>query len=344
MQNSIFLNTIKGKKTSRPPVWFMRQAGRILPSYLVLRSEYSFWKLMNDRELAAKVTLLPVYDLGVDAAILFSDILVVPYAMGMGLEFTDHGPKFDKPLKDYDNPLQKLNPDPEKLQFIYGSIDEIVKTRPENTPLIGFAGAPLTVLCYMLEGLSSKSGFTDAISFVFKNTSITKKLIDSVTELTIEYAEQQIAHGIDAFQLFETHGGIIPFDLYKSIFLPSVKKISRAVRDKGIPFIFFPKDIGTGLKYITPDICDFVSIDWQTPISEARRIVHPEVGLQGNLDPRMLFADQSSIETELAKYIDFGKKEFNWIFNLGHGFIPGAPFENAKFVVDWVKSTNWNRV
>jgi uroporphyrinogen decarboxylase len=343
MQNSIFLNTIKGKKTPRPPVWFMRQAGRVLPSYLELRSEYSFWKLMSDPVLAAKVTLLPVYDLGVDAAILFSDILVVPYALGMGLEFTDHGPKFDKPLRDYDNPLKKLNPDPEKLQFIYRSIDEIVKTRPENTPLIGFAGAPLTVLSYMLEGLSSKSGFTDAISYIFKNKSITEKLIASVTELTIEYAEQQIAHGIDTFQLFETHGGIIPFELYKSIFLPSVKKISRAVRDKGIPFIFFPKDIGTGLKYITPDICDFVSIDWQTPITEARSLIHHEVGLQGNLDPRLLFADKSSIEPELVKYIDFGRTEFKWIFNLGHGFIPGVPFENAKFIVDWVKSTNWNR-
>jgi uroporphyrinogen decarboxylase len=115
------------------------------------------------------------------------------------------------------------------------------------------------------------------------------------------------------------------------------------VRDKGVTFIYFPKDIGTGYRYITPDICDFVSIDWQTPITEARELVHSEVGLQGNLDPRLLFADQSAIETELLKYIEFGKTEYKWIFNLGHGFIPGIPFENAKYVVDWVKSTKWNR-
>ena len=343
MQNSIFLNTLKGIKTSRPPVWFMRQAGRVLPSYLELRAKHSFWQMMNDPSLAAKITLLPVYDLGVDAAILFSDILVIPYAMGMGLDFTDHGPKFDKPLKDYKDPFAKLNPDPGKLQYIYRAIDEIVKIRPENTPLIGFAGGPLTVLCYMLEGLSSKANFPDAISFIYRNKRITEKLVDAVTDLTIEYATQQIAHGIDTFQLFETHGGILPFDFYKSMFFPAIQKILKAVRDKGIPFIYFPKDIGIGLSHITPDICDFVSIDWQTPIIEARKLVHPNVGLQGNLDPRLLFADQSAIEEELNKYMEFGKTEYKWIFNLGHGFIPGISFENAKYIVDWVKSTNWRR-
>ncbi len=343
MQNSIFLDTLKGEKTSRPPVWFMRQAGRVLPSYLELRAKHSFWQMMCDPGLAAKVTLLPVYDLGVDAAILFSDILVIPYAMGMGLDFTDHGPKFDRPLKNFKNPMTELHPDPDKLQYIYRAIDEIVTTRPENTPLIGFAGAPLTVLCYMLEGLSSKSGFPDAISFIYKNKSITEKLIDAITDLTIEYAMQQIAHGIDAFQLFETHGGLLPFDFYKSMFFPAIKKISRVVRNKSIPFIYFPKDIGTGFRHITPDICDFVSVDWQTPVTEARKLVHSDVGLQGNLDPRLLFADQAVIEKELAKYIEFGQKEYKWIFNLGHGFIPGIPFENAKYIADWVKTTNWNR-
>lgn len=343
MQNSIFLDTIRGKRTSRPPVWFMRQAGRVLPSYLEMRERYSFWQLMSDPGLAAKVTLLPVQDLGVDAAILFSDILVIPYAMGMGLEFTDQGPKFDQPLKERQNPLKALKPDPDKLQYIYTAIDEIIKTRPENLPLIGFAGAPLTVLCYMLEGLSSKSGFNDAISYIYKNQNITEKLIASITDLTIEYAIRQIEHGIDTFQLFETHGGILPFDVYRSLFFTSIQKISRAVRDKDVPFIFFPKDIGTGLRHITPDICDFVSIDWQTPISEARRLVHPGVGLQGNLDPRILFADKKTIRQELLKYLDFGKLEQKWIFNLGHGFIPGTSFENARYTVDWVKSTNWNR-
>jgi len=341
--NSIFLDTLKGKKTDRPPVWFMRQAGRVLPSYLDLRNRHSFWQMMNDPKLAAKVTLLPIDDLGVDAAILFSDILVIPYAMGMGLEFTDEGPKFDKPLREYDNPFTKLNPDPGKLQYIYNAIDEIIRTRPDNTPLIGFAGAPLTVLCYMLQGLSSKANFPDAVAYIYKNQHEVAKLVDAITDLTIIYAQQQIAHGIDTFQLFETHGGILPFDLYEKMFFPSIKKIAVAVRQKGVPFIFFPKDIGTGFASITPEICDFVSVDWQTPINTARKLVHAEVGLQGNVDPRLLFADQASIKKKLNEYIEFGTKEYKWIFNLGHGFMPGIPYENAKFVVDWVKSTNWRR-
>ena len=341
--NSIFLDTLKGKKTDRPPVWFMRQAGRVLPSYLDLRNRHSFWQMMNDPKLAAKVTLLPIDDLGVDAAILFSDILVIPYAMGMGLEFTDEGPKFDKPLREYDNPFTKLNPDPGKLQYIYNAIDEIIRTRPDNTPLIGFAGAPLTVLCYMLQGLSSKANFPDAVAYIYKNQREVAKLVEAITDLTIVYAQQQIAHCIDTFQLFETHGGILPFDLYEKMFFPSIKKIAVAVRQKGVPFIFFPKDIGTGFASITPEICDFVSVDWQTPINTARKLVHAEVGLQGNVDPRLLFADQASIKKKLNEYIEFGTKEYKWIFNLGHGFMPGIPYENAKFVVDWVKSTNWRR-
>jgi uroporphyrinogen decarboxylase len=341
--NSIFLDTLKGKKTDRPPVWFMRQAGRVLPSYLALRDKHSFWQLMNDPQLAAKVTLMPVYDLGVDAAILFSDILVIPYAMGMGLEFTDDGPRFDKPLREYDNPHNKLNPEPGKLQYIYNAIDEIIRIRPADTPLIGFAGAPLTVLCYMLQGLSSKANFPDAVAYIYKNQNEVAKLVDAITDLTIIYAQQQIAHGIDTFQLFETHGGILPFDLYEKMFFPSIKKIAAAVRAKGVPFIFFPKDIGTGFERITPEICDFVSVDWQTPLTTARRLVHRDVGLQGNVDPRLLFADKLSIEKVLNEYIEFGRKEYKWIFNLGHGFMPGISFEHAKFVTDWVKLTNWRR-
>ena len=298
---------------------------------------------MNDPQLAARVTLLPVFDLGVDAAILFSDILVVPYAMGMGLEFTDDGPKFDKPLREYDNPLSRLKPDPGKLQYIYNAIDEIISTRPSNTPLIGFAGAPLTVLCYMLQGLSSKANFPDAVAYIYKNQNEVAKLVDAITDLTIVYAQQQIKHGIDTFQLFETHGGILPFDLYEKIFFPSIRRIADAVRQHGIPFIFFPKDIGTGFRRITPEICDFVSVDWQTPLRTARQLVHPEVGLQGNVDPRLLFADRTTISDVLNEYIEFGEKEYKWIFNLGHGFLPGISYENAKFVTDWVKLTNWRR-
>jgi uroporphyrinogen decarboxylase len=338
---SIFTDKLNNIPTSRPPVWFMRQAGRVLPSYLKLKENYTFWEMMKDPELAAKVTLLPIDDLGVDAAILFSDILVIPYAMGMGLDFTDNGPVFETPLKDVSDPLGKLSPDPSKLQYIYNAIDKTIATKPADTPLIGFCGAPLTVLCFMLQGLGTKSNFADAEKFFFKEKTLTKKLAEAVTELSIEYALQQIKHGISAFQLFDTHAGLVPFSYYKEIFMPSVKKIADAVRSTGTPFIFFPKGAGTGIKEIDYDICDYLSIDWQTELSTARQLVDKNVGLQGNLDPRILFAEKEVIKKELETYKQFWKQEQNWIFNLGHGLVPGIPVENVKFVIDWIKETKW---
>jgi uroporphyrinogen decarboxylase len=343
MQKSILLRTLKGESTERPPVWFMRQAGRVLPSYLKIKEDYTFWQMMQNPEIAAKVTLLPVHDLGVDAAILFSDILVIPYALGMGLDFTNAGPVFEKPLAFRDHPLQGLHPDASKLEYIYKVIDQVIKTRPANTPLIGFCGAPLTVLLFMLQGLGRKGDFPDAIKFIYENPATTKKLIEVVTELSIHYAMGQIEHGVEVFQLFDTHAGLIPMDLYQQLFMPSIDKIAQAVRDKGIPFIFFPKGLGTGIATITPDSCDFLSIDWQTSLPLARQLVHQDIGLQGNIDPRLLYGTQSEMKKQLEPLVNFGKENHNWIFNLGHGFMPGLPFENAKFLADWVKQTNWER-
>ena len=338
---SLFLDTLKGKSTPRPPVWYMRQAGRVLPSYLKIKEKYTFWQLMKSPELAAEVTLLPVHDLGVDAAILFSDILVIPYALGMGLDFTDAGPVFEKPLKQFDNPVKKMYPHPEKLEYIYDAIEQVKRVRPENTPLIGFCGAPLTVLSFMLQGLGSRSDFSDAVKWMFSHQDKLPALVDAITEMTLIYVRNQIRHGIEAFQLFETNAGLIPNELYQKVFLPSVEKIAQVVRDEGIPFIFFPKGIGDGLRMLGPQHADFISVDWLTPLDRAREILDENIGLQGNLDPRLLFADKKAIEIALIKFLGFGRKHQNWIFNLGHGFLPGTPFENARFVTDWIKEQKW---
>ena len=343
MSDSIFIKTLNGVKTERPPVWFMRQAGRVLPSYLKLREQHSFSELMQSPQLAAQVTLLPVYDLGVDAAILFSDILVIPSALGMKLEFTDSGPRFEKALKDLSDPVSILNPDASKLEYIYKAIDEVQRTKPSGTPLIGFCGAPFTTLCYMVQGLSSNHTFPEAVALLYKNKSLAHKLLGLIAELSIEYAQNQVKHGVSAFQIFETHAGLIPSDLYFEMIMPYVRKISSAVMQTGCPVIFLPKGLGTGISHIKPEDTNFLSIDWQTPIEEARELVHPEIGIQGNLDPRLLLADKATILETLEKFVSFGSKNQNWIFNLGHGFIPGIPFENARLVVDWVKQTNWRR-
>lgn len=343
MSNSIFLDTLQGKKCSRPPVWFMRQAGRVLPNYLKMREQYSFSELMHDPGLAAAVTLMPVEDLGVDAAILFSDILVIPVALGMPLNFTDSGPKFEVALKELSDPASTLNPDASKLHYIYDAIDEIIRTKPADIPLIGFCGAPFTTLCYMVQGLSSNHTFPEAVNLIYKDKKQAHRLLTAITELSVEYATNQVSHGISAFQIFETHAGLLPSDIYQEMMMPYVKTIAKAVREKGTPVIFLPKGLGYGIQEIQPDVADFLSIDWQLPIREARKLVHPEIGLQGNLDPRLLFADQATILETLEKYVDFGAQQQKWIFNLGHGFVPGIPYENARLVVDWIKKTNWKR-
>lgn len=337
--DSIFLKTLLGKECHRPPVWMMRQAGRVLPSYQEMRKHHTFSELITTPELAAKVTLLPVQDLGVDAAILFSDILTIPMAMGMEIDWTDHGPRFNNPLAAQQHPLRQLDIKPEKLDYVYQAIDHVVEQ--SEVPLIGFSGAPLTILCYMLQGISTKSTFPDAKLFFYERREETQQLIDAITELTIDYAQKQIMHGIDAFQLFESHSGLVPIELYNELFLPAVCRITDAVRSMGIPLIFFPKGLGCGLRHITPDVCDFVSIDWQTSLTEAREMVHPEVGLQGNFDPHLLFASQDDIARTLESYKPFFRKHPRWIINLGHGVLADTPIENVHFFVDWIKNTNW---
>ncbi|MEN9445087.1 MAG: hypothetical protein RIS47_1978 [Bacteroidota bacterium] len=337
----IFTDTLQGKYTERPPVWFMRQAGRVLPSYLKIREQYTFREMMELPEVAAEVTLLPIHDLGVDAAILFSDILVIPEALGMELVWTEKGPRFPNPLKDIENPSATFAHKPERLKHIFAAIDAIHRQKPDGTPLIGFCGAPFTTLCYMVQGLGTNHTFPDAVELVYKNKAEAHRLLEQITEMSIAYALQQIAHGIDAFQLFETHAGLMPEDLYFEVAMPYVRRIAAAVRATGTPFIFLPKGVGTGLARLTPDDADFVSIDWQTPLATARQMLNPLIGIQGNLDPRLLFAEQATIRATLETYLDFGRRNQNWIFNLGHGLVPGIPFENTKFVVDWVHEQQW---
>lgn len=344
MSNSIFIDTLKGIKTERPPVWFMRQAGRVLPSYLKMREKYSFRELMLQPELAAEVTLLPVNELGVDAAILFSDILVVPEALGMDLKFTDKGPIFESPLRDIQQQIKNLKPDSSKLEHIYKALDIIKQQKPEDVGLIGFCGAPFTTFCYMVEGNSANHSFSNAIKLFYNNPELSAQILEIITGLSIEYATTQAKHGIDVFQLFETHAGLIPSDLYIERILPYVKRITNAVRYKNTPVIFFPKGIGAGISSINKDIAEFVSVDWQMSMNDARALVDSEVGLQGNFDPRILAIDNKiQLEKELEKYLEFGKLNQNWIFNTGHGLSPDNKIENVKFVVDWVKKTNWNR-
>lgn len=343
MSQSIFLDTINGIKTERPPIWMMRQAGRVLPSYMKLRETYGFKEMMETPDLAADVTMLPIRDLGVDAAILFSDILVIPEALGMELSFEGKGPSFATALKDVTDPLGFLVDKPERLEHIYKAIDRIIEIKPKEIPLIGFCGGPLTTLCYMYQGFSRNQNFPDFVPAIYRDKALMKKVVDRITEMSIHYALKQVEHGVEAFQLFETHAGLIPVELYKEVFLPSVKAILKAVREKGVKTIYLPKGLGTGINMVNYDLCDCVSVDWQTPLHEVRNIVGDEMILQGNFDPRILESTKEAVEQEFKYYLDYGRKDHKWIFNLGHGLLPSIPVENVEHLVKLVKESDWGR-
>ena len=338
--NNIFLDTINGKSSSRPPVWFMRQAGRILPSYRKLKESHNFYDMMKDPELSSEVTLLPINDLGVDSAILFSDILVIPDALGLDLIFTKNGPKFTNALNNEN--FNHLNFDPQKLEYIYTNIKKTVENK-NTTPLIGFCGGPLTTFMFMFRGNETQKSFKNAIKFFYNNRKESMKIIEQITEASIVYVENQIKSGIQCFQLFETYCGSIPYDLYKECILPYSKKILNRAKELSCPTIFFPKDFSLGLKYINKDICDFVSIDWTMKLEDARNLVDKNVGLQGNMDPRIFYYDELKIESYLESLSSFGKNNHDWIFNLGHGFLPDIDYKKVQNVVNWIKNKNWNR-
>tara|TARA_B100001996_G_scaffold104373_1_gene78469 strand:+ start:4495 stop:5520 length:1026 start_codon:yes stop_codon:yes gene_type:complete len=340
--DSIFLDTFNGIKTSRPPVWFMRQAGRILPSYQKLKLKYTFGDLMKNKKLASEVTLLPINDLGVDAAILFSDILVIPESLGLKLEFTDKGPKFHNPLNSTSND-ERFNFDPKKLEFVYSNIKETKRNIPLNIPLIGFCGGPLTTFLFMFRGNENDRSFDSAIKYFYANKKESLKIMDFITEASIDYLDNQVKSGIDCFQLFETYCGIIPSDLYIKDIMPYSKKILEKSKELNQPTIFFPKNFNEGLKVINKDICDFVSIDSNISLDYARKIVENNVGLQGNMDLKFFYLSYDEIDEYLNSLVNFGSKNHNWIFNLGRGFSPDIDHRKVKYVVDQVKNMDWKR-
>ena len=334
---SLFIDTLQGKQTSRPPVWFMRQAGRISPSYRTLREQYSFQQLMSKPKLAAEVTLMPVTELGVDAAILFSDILVIPQALGLEVDFPDSGPVFKNPFVKQ-SAIPDLIYNPLRLNYIYDVIDEINKTKPVAIPLIGFCGGPFTTFLFMAQGTSSNHQFGEAIKFYYNNRKQMLVLLEQITNACIDYAEKQCDHGISAFQIFETYAGLLPTDIYLNDVYPNIKRLIAAVKAKGIPVIYFPKGLGTGLAHINDCGADFISIDWQVSLTDARKIIDKNIGLQGNFDPRLLSVnDTKIIEEALSPYKAFWQENGKFIFNLGHGITPDNTLKNVKFVIETIK-------
>lgn len=336
IQNDLLLRALKGEEVSRPPVWMMRQAGRYLPDYIKLRNKYDFFTRVQTPELACEITLQPVDQVGVDAAIIFSDILVIPQAMGMTVLMEEgKGPLLPDVIKTADDIDQLLTTDIDKhLQYVLDALTLTKKELNGRIPLIGFAGAPFTILCYMIEGKGSKT-WDKAKQFCFTQPDLAARLLQKITDATIQYLIAQTKAGADTVQVFDSWSGCLSpadFNIYS---LPYMKQIANAVSPHA-PVILFPK----GSWYALPDLAatsaSGIGIDWTITPKMARQMAGPDTTLQGNFDPCKLLATPAQIKKEVHAMIDaFGKNRY--IANLGHGIMPNIPVDHAKAFVDAVK-------
>lgn len=333
--NDLLLRAARGEKTERVPVWLMRQAGRILPGYRKIRASVKdFTELVKTPELACEATIEPVNVLGVDAAIIFSDILVIPEAMGLPYQMIEsRGPWFDKTIKtekDIDTLRIGSNAD-------WGYLTDAIKlTKRElagKVPLIGFAGAPWTIFAYMTEGSGSKT-FSVAKRMLYSNPAMAHKLLDKITQSTIQYLKDQVAAGAQIVQIFDSWAGILGVDTYNEFSLKYIAKICDELSPY-VPVIAFPKGAFFAAKDIAKLSCRVVGLDWTASPTEARNILVNKT-LQGNLDPCVLYADRDVITQAAHKMIkEFGEQSY--IANLGHGVYPDTPADNVKCFVEAVK-------
>lgn len=339
LKNDILLRAAKGENTERVPIWLMRQAGRILKEYREVRSSVDGFKaLVKNPELICEVTIQPVDILKVDAAIIFSDILVIPEAMGLNYEMIESkGPFFPNTIQSKED-INKLTIDVlDNLKYVFDSIILTKKTLDNRVPLIGFAGAPFTILCYMIEGKGSKT-FSNAKKFLYTQPVLAHQLLDKITNATIAYLKQQIVCGADIVQVFDSWAGVLGKALYQTFALPYMKKIVDAIDE--VPTILFAKDAHYIIEDFAQSSCSVIGLDWTIDILLARQQA-PNKTLQGNLDPCVLYADEETIEQEVDKMLSqFGKQKY--ICNLGHGVYPDINAEKAKFFVHTVKNYKWD--
>lgn len=336
LKNDLLLRTACGEEVERPPVWLMRQAGRILPQYRALRGKLSgFKELVETPDLAAEVTIQPVDELGVDAAIIFSDILVIPEAMGLTYEMVEkRGPLFPKTIQSAADvaALQSGAEAAAELEYVYEALRVTKRELHQRVPLIGFAGAPWTLLAYMVEGSGSKT-FSKAKKFLYTQPEASHALLQKITDTTIVYLKNKVKAGANLIQVFDSWAGILSPEQYRTFALPYLRQICAAIDE--VPVTMFAKNAWFALPEIAALECDVVGLDWNTKPSLAREWV-PQQVFQGNLDPCMLYADAAVIKTNVEKMInDFGGRH---IVNLGHGVYPDTPLDNVKIFVDTVKA------
>lgn len=336
-KNDLFLRALKGENVERPPVWMMRQAGRYLPDFMTLKHKYDFFTRCQTPELATEITVMPIDQVGVDAAILFSDILVVPQAMDIEVEMKPGvGPWLPDPVNS-EKRIQEVNiPDVyDRLNYVFEAIKLTKSTLNNRVPLIGFAGSPWTIFCYCVQGQGSKN-FDKAKALCFSRPDLAHDLLQKITATTIAYLKAKVEAGVDAVQVFDSWGGMLsPVD-YQEFSWQYIQQIIDALKDDS-PVIAFGKGCWFALEQMSTSGASALGVDWTCSPKTARELTKNQITLQGNFDPSRLLSPPKTITKMVHKMIDeFGTQ--NYIANLGHGILPNIPVDHAQAFVDAVKS------
>ena len=342
LKNDTFLRALARQPVDYTPVWMMRQAGRYLPEYRASRSQAGdFLSLCKNTELACEVTMQPLRRFAMDAAILFSDILTIPDAMGLGLHFVEgEGPKFRQPIRsDADVERIEVIDTSKDLPYVLDAVRAIRRELNGSVPLIGFSGSPWTLATYMIEGGSTRE-FSLSKSWVYDKPEQLHQLLEKLALSVIDYLNAQIAAGAQAVQIFDTWGGILSDGAYQEFSLAYMRKIvsalTREADGRPVPVILFTKGGGQWLESIADSGCDAAGLDWSTSIADARQRVGNRIALQGNMDPALLRASPAAIKAEVARILaGFGDGEGH-VFNLGHGITPDIDPERVRVFIDAV--------
>ena len=346
IKNDLFLRAFTDQTLPRPPIWLMRQAGRYLPEYKATRAKAgSFLDLCRSPAFCAEVLLQPLERYDLDAAILFSDILTVPDAMGLGLTFgVGEGPRFAHPLRDAASVNALAVPDMAKLQYVFDAVAECKRALThhgeQRVPLIGFSGSPFTLACYMIEGGGSTDAFPLTRRMMLQRPELFQKVLDVNVGAVTAYLAEQVRAGADALMIFDTWGGVLAPRLYREFSLAAMTRIVDALRVQcpGVPVMIFSRGAAHSVGAIAASGAQGIGVDWQSDLAEARAAAGPHVTLQGNFDPLLLTTDEATIRRELAKSLVGFDPKHRYIANLGHGITPDADPELVGAFVDALRN------
>ncbi len=336
--NSLYLKAARGEKRDHAPVWLMRQAGRYLPEYREVRARHSFLDLCNIPEVATEVTLQPIRRFGFDASIIFSDILIPLVPMGAKLSFDEgHGPRISNALRSAKDieAMRSIEPK-DDLKNVLAAVRMIRAELPESTALIGFAGAPFTLASYWVEG-SKPDPFINLKSMMYREPGLFQVMLEKLGETVAKTLAAMVEAGADAVQVFDTWGGILPRHEFRAYNLPVLKTIFTKLQSLRVPMTYFVKEGGHLLQEVGETGADVAGIDWRVSIAEARKVLGPDIAVQGNLDPTALFGNEKTIRNETRRVLEDAGPAGGHIFNLGHGILPNTPIESVEYLIDEIR-------